>query len=192
MNQALQQKIGQLGEMFGEMVENYNTFGDMWKNIALGKEAYRMMKELPATVEGEFDTPQDKAGILNRMLDQMEETLTPRFCLEVREHIASLDPEDKDNTEMMQQLNDFTDTSLPLEEYCTRYSRFLKFDPIERTAEWEEVIYDVEKECAEILKDEPKGMGFCFSYWSTKSAVLKKHGITWKSPSSMNPGVHFD
>ena len=63
---------------------------------------------------------------------------------------------------------------------------------MERTREWEDCIYDVEKECDRILADEPRGMGFCHSYWSTKRAVLARRGIRWKSPSAMNPGVMFD
>jgi len=122
----------------------------------------------------------------------MEETLTPRFCIEVREYIHSLNADDESNNEELTQLRDFIDESFPMEEYCKKYSKILKFDPIERTQKWEDVIYDVEQECAEILKDEPKGMGFCFSYWSTKRSVLEKYGISWKSPGSMNPRVMFD
>ena len=68
----------------------------------------------------------------------------------------------------------------------------LKVDPVQATPEWEKVIYDIEKEVDEQLKDEPRGMGFCHSYWSTKRAVLARHGIEWKSPSAMNPRVMFD
>jgi hypothetical protein len=50
----------------------------------------------------------------------------------------------------------------------------------------------VEKECDERLAGEHKGMGFCFSYWSTKKAVLAKYGIEWDSPATMNPRVMFD
>ena len=192
MEQTLQQKLEQLGNIFSLMVENYNEFDQVWKNIELGKEAFRMMMELPDVVEGEFETPQEKASILSNMLDNMEETASARFCIKVRKEIASLDPENRDNMEMLGQLEDFIDARLPMLEYCRKYEKLIKFDPVERTEEWEEVIYEVEKECAEILKDEPKGMGFCFAYWSTKAAVLKKHGIAWKSPPLMNPGIHFD
>lgn len=189
---STEQKIQTLGKLFSTMVENYNTFGAIWKNIDLGKQALSIMKELPDVVEGEFDTPADKASILDQMLDQMEETLSPRFCIEVRKHIQELDADDESNNQSLEQLFDFIDTDLPLEEYCKKYNKLLKFDPIERTQEWEDIIYKVEKECAEILKDEPTGMGFCFSYWSTKRSVLQKYGICWKSPSIMNPGVIFD
>ena len=68
----------------------------------------------------------------------------------------------------------------------------LKVDPVQATPEWEKVIYEVEKEVDEELKGEPRGMGFCFSYWSAKRAALARRGIEWRSPSAMNPRVMFD
>ena len=69
----------------------------------------------------------------------------------------------------------------------------LKHDPIEDTAEYKGVIKDVEKELDKLLKDKPKGMGFCHIYWYEKKRILKeKYGIEWKSPSLMNPRVRFD
>lgn len=69
----------------------------------------------------------------------------------------------------------------------------LKYDPIEWSAEYERIIDDVEKKVGELLSDEPRGMGFCFSYWNTKANVLSEYyGIEWRSPAIMNPGVIFD
>ena len=70
---------------------------------------------------------------------------------------------------------------------------FLKRDPVEWTARWEEVIDSVEQQVAEQLAGEPMGMGYCFGYWSAKAAVLAdQYGIQWRSPSAMNPRVMFD
>ena len=70
---------------------------------------------------------------------------------------------------------------------------FLKKDPIEWTARWEEVIDEVNEIVDARLSDCPRGMGFCFAYWSEKATVLReKFGIEWRSPSLMNPGVIFD
>ena len=56
----------------------------------------------------------------------------------------------------------------------------LKHDPIEWSAEYERIIDDVEKKVGELLSDEPRGMGFCFSYWNTKANVLSEYyGIEW-------------
>ena len=56
----------------------------------------------------------------------------------------------------------------------------LKRDPVERLVDEE-------------LEDHPRGMGFCFAYWSAKKHILlDRFGIEWRSPSAMNPGVIFD
>ena len=69
----------------------------------------------------------------------------------------------------------------------------LKHDPIENTAEYKAVIKNVEKELDELLKDKPKGMGFCHIYWHEKRRILKeKYGIEWRSLAVMNPRVMFD
>ena len=68
----------------------------------------------------------------------------------------------------------------------------LKVDPVEYTELWEKVIDEVEAKVNEELADEPKRMGHCFTYWTTKARVLRDYGIEWKSPSLMNPRVVFD
>lgn len=69
----------------------------------------------------------------------------------------------------------------------------LKVDPVEYTWEWENIYYKVEDELDFLLSDVPRGMGFCFNYWSAKEDLLKtKYNIIWKSPSVMNPRVMFD
>ena len=51
----------------------------------------------------------------------------------------------------------------------------------------------MEKETDEAIgRNAPRGMGFCFLYWSSKAAVLARRGIFWKSPHEMNPRVMFD
>ena len=50
----------------------------------------------------------------------------------------------------------------------------------------------MERVCAERLKDYTRGMGFCHFYWNVKKDVLRKCGIEWKSPSEMNPEIDFD
>lgn len=188
----MKDKIKKLEKIFKEMVSNTGRRGETWRNISLGKKAFELMKELPAAYPEEFDTPEAKAAILSQMLDQMEESYTPRFCIQVREYIENLDPNDESNKKELARLRDYIDLSLPMPEYCKKYRQHLKFDPVERTEKMEMVIEDVERECAEKLKSMPRGMGFCFAYWSVRRDVLAKHGIEWKSPSSMNPRVMFD
>ena len=45
---------------------------------------------------------------------------------------------------------------------------------------------------AEEMRIWPRGMGFCFGYWSAKRGVLAKRGIEWRDPHQMNPRVLFD
>lgn len=79
-------------------------------------------------------------------------------------------------------------------EYCLgRLEKpTLKYDPVEDTEAYLAVIDEVERRLYEELKDEPRGMGFCFIYWPAKEALLAEYGIEWHSPSLMNPGVIFD
>ena len=88
-------EIKKLSKLFKAMVNNRHTFGAVWKNIELGTQAFALMKSLPPTLDGEFDTPADKASLLSQMLEQMDETATPRFCVEVREYIHGLNPDDE-------------------------------------------------------------------------------------------------
>ena len=68
----------------------------------------------------------------------------------------------------------------------------LKRDPVEWTTRWEEVIDEADRMAYENLQDVPRGMGWCFGFWSERKAALKQFGIDWRSPHLMNPGVMFD
>lgn len=68
----------------------------------------------------------------------------------------------------------------------------LKSDPIEYSEQFEAVMDEVEKELYEHFKEEPRGMGFCFGFWSKKRELLAERGIEWKTPGEMNPRVMFD
>ncbi|MCQ2172287.1 MAG: hypothetical protein MJZ17_06035 [Bacteroidales bacterium] len=212
-------KLKKLGEVFSEMVDNYNSFGASWKNIPLGKEAFRLMKDkLPLRVEGEL-TPYTRIVLLDKMISCMPERDCARFMKEVRDYQKSMfplisaddiqedmdidhyegDPEkyvheytEDDLKKAAKKVEDYLDTRISMEEWCRTYGVHLKFDPVERTEKWENCIYDVEERCDRKLKDERKGMGYCYSYWSTKKAVLAEFGIEWDSPAVMNPRVMFD
>lgn len=166
--------------------------GEYWRNIALGRIAFGMLCKLPDAVPGEFETPAEKAGILTIMLDQMDQLLSPRLCIDMRKEIGRLTPGDEDNARELAMLRDFIDPSMTMEEFCKKYNKRLLFDPVERTEDYENAILEVEAECNAALKETPRGMGFCFAYWSEKRRILAEHGIEWRSPAAMNPGVMFD
>ena len=185
-------QIKQLEAIFTDMVKNYNTYGKWWKNIPLAKQAFAIMtEELPDVLPGEYDTPADRASLLANMLDVCRELDMPRFCIKVREFIDTIAPSDA-NSKSLSKLRQFIDPDIDVEEWCKTYGEHLRFDDVERTEEWEEVIYDVERRCASRLRFARKGMGFCFHYWSVKCDILQSYGIEWLTPHQMNPHVMFD
>lgn len=48
-----------------------------------------------------------------------------------------------------------------------------------------DVLEEVEKELEELLKDFPKGLGFCHVYWNYKKELLLKRGYEWLSPKDI-------
>lgn len=71
-------------------------------------------------------------------------------------------------------------------------SGFLQHDPVEWSARWEEVIDEAQREVDDRLADVPRGVGFCIGYWQELKGALKRRGVSWRSPSQMNPCVMFD
>ena len=214
----MEKKINRIAEIYKEMVKNHNTFMEDWRNYRLIQEAFDLFKELPLRY-GEELTPYSRIFMLDMMMENLQEEQMPRLSLKIRDYqlslydlIADEDLEidmsfdhyegDKESYEReiapddieahQQKLLDYIDLNISIEEWCHKYGRTLKFDPIERTEEWENVIYEVEKRCYELTEKKPKGMGFCFEYWSVKESVLAKYGIEWRNPHIMNPRVMFD
>lgn len=212
-------ELKKLHALFTEIVENHSTFGAHWRNIELGRQAFAEMTErLPLRVEGEL-TPYTRIVLLGKMLECMPQTDCARFVLQVRKYQEAMFPliaeqdlmEDMDIDEYQgdpaayvreytiddlrkdtQKMADYVDLSMTTEAWCEKYGQTLLFDDVERTEMWEQHICEVEREVDSLLKDEPKRMGYCFTYWSTKRTVLLRHGIKWSSPSAMNPHVMFD
>lgn len=72
-------------------------------------------------------------------------------------------------------------------------SKYLRKDPVEWTARYEEVIDEAEEKANMELQDYSRGMGFCHAYWHTLARILQEdYDIKWCSPALMNPGVMFD
>jgi hypothetical protein len=172
----------------------------MWKNIPLAKECVQLLKELDDPAE----TPMGKALACEAIIQQLPEYDVPRLVLSIlhyklqlvkesEEHAPERYPTEEEVVNDIQRLSDYIDTEhVSSESFHKLYHRHLKADPIERTPAWEENYYEVEKECDRRLGDTPRGMGFCFGYWSTLRQVLAERGIMWRSPSELNPKVMFD
>lgn len=195
-----------------EMMANGKE-GDFWKNIPSARRFIHILKDVAPFRNGHL-TPAYKAHLISLVLknDLIQKKETPRlfqsYCELYRLYVDFSDASDYDE-ELEKEFDKefFRDVdkwiynlaliiSNPKWEHAINcwngLGGILKADPVQATAEWEDVIYDVEKEVDEQLKDEPRGMGFCFSYWSAKRAALARRGIEWRSPSAMNPRVMFD
>lgn len=172
----------------------------MWKNIPLAKECVELLK----SIDDPEDTPMGKALACEAIIQQLPEYDVPRLVLSILRYELELvqqsDEQDPDRYPTaedlqadIQRLEDYIDTEHVSDAtFRERYHRHFKSAPIERTPKWEENYYEVEKECDRRLGDEPRGMGFCFGYWSTLQQVLSERGILWQSPHVLNPGVMFD
>ena len=200
------------GDLVSRMNEN-NDEGMLWKNIPLMRELIHEFKDV-APFRSDNINPAYKAHYIaccieNGYIDKRE---TPRLFHSLcelyrlyRDFESSEDYDDYLRENMDKYYFRQVDrwiydlamiVSDPEWEYAIRcwngLGGMLKVDPVQATSKWEAVIYEVEKEVDEQLKDEPRGMGFCFGYWSAKRAALARRGIEWRSPSAMNPRVMFD
>ena len=172
----------------------------MWKNIPLAKECVQLLKD----IDDPEETPMGKALACEAIIQQLPEYDVPRLVLgilhyklqlvkESDEHDPERYPTEEEVVNDIQRLSDYIDTEHVSSDWFRKlYHRHLESDPIQRTPTWEENYYEVEKECDQRLGDTPRGMGFCFGYWSTLRQVLAERGIMWRSPSELNPKVMFD
>jgi hypothetical protein len=199
-------------ELIDRMSRN-NEDGNIWRNIPLVREFIHELKDV-APFRSEIINPAYKAHWIACMLenDYIDKRETPRLfqslCELYRLYRDFEDPSDFDDylqehfdknyfRQVDKWIYSFAMIVLdPQWEHALQcwngLGGMLKVDPVQATPEWENVIYDVEKEVDEELEDEPRGMGFCHSYWSAKRAALARRGIEWRSPSAMNPRVMFD
>ena len=172
----------------------------MWKNIPLAKECVELLK----AIDDPEETPMGKALACEAVIAQLPEYDVPRFVLSIlRYELELVEQSDEQDPERYPTAEDVQADIQRLEDYIDmehvsdatfrqRYHRHLKSALIERTPLWEDIYYEVERECDRRLGDEPRGMGLCFGYWSTLRQVLAERGILWQSPPELNPGVMFD
>lgn len=169
----------------------------IWKNLPIAKETFELIKQV-----GDDEGPLGRAMGCEMVVKKLSEYDAPRFTLEMLryelEQLQMAEEKSENLTEEevkehIAELERFIDIEhVSYEEYKNQSSRSLDFDEIERTPLWEEINYEIEAETDKLLGDDPRGMGFCFGYWSAKQGVLAKHGIEWRDPHQMNPRVLFD
>ncbi len=203
---------GYAADLVGRMIKN-NKDGYIWKNIPLMRDFIHELKDV-APFRSEIINPAYKAHFIASMLENgyIDKRETPRLFHSLcelyriyRDFEVAADYDDYlqehfDRYYFRQVDKWIYNLAMIVRDPQWKYALqcwdslggMLKVDPVQATLQWEEVIYEVEKEVDEELKDEPRGMGFCFSYWSAKRAALARRGIEWRSPSAMNPRVMFD
>lgn len=198
MHTSDEQKAERVVALIDEMRENSQEMRQ-WRNIPLAKESLTLLQSIH---DGEAAS--GMALAVNAMVEQLPEYDMPRFVLTLLRYELQLlqlageqepgqYPNAADVQHGIQRLEDYIDTEhISVSEFMERYCRHLKFDAVERTPEWEANYYDVEQECDRRLGDTPRGMGFCFAYWSTLREVRSERGIEWHSPHELNPRVMFD
>ena len=180
-------------KVMGENAEEMRA----WKNLPLAKETFELIKQV-----GDDEGPLGRAMGCEMVVKKLSEYDVPRFTLEIlRYELEQLQMSEEQSEKLtvedvekhIAELERFIDIEhVSYEDYKKQSSRYLEFDEIQRTPLWEEINYEVEKETDKLLGDVPRGMGFCFGYWSAKQRVLAKHGIEWSDPQEMNPKVMFD
>lgn len=166
---------------------------ELWKNIPMAREAMHLLKDKRKGIDDEQAKKFCEMVLKSQMLDDKD---VPRLYLSYLDYfhylLSSTYYDNNLTYHILRALDPNISDADFVESERSYRSRSLAFDPIQRTAQWEEVIYDVEKEVNSLLKNEPRCMGFCHLYWSAKRQVLEKYGIAWRSPSAMNPRVMFD
>ena len=206
MNNDMNDTLNILYGLF-ERVDDNEESNKGWKNLKLAKEIYSVIRDLPLRIEGEL-TPYAHICFIDYILTHSQIEDMPRFALEAYRHALPLFDEIREDDielellseyevsredilEKIAYLEDYIDPEVTVEEFCDKYE-CLKFDDVERSEKWEEIIYSVEKVCGEQMDGDLQGMGFCHEYWKLKADVLKQFGIEWKNPAQCNPNCLFD
>lgn len=101
--------------------------------------------------------------------------------------------------EMLSSRGCISDPVIVLEEIKTTYLRHYetyRLPPVNSQTTLNKIALvenEVDKKVEEILKDEPRMLGFCHLYWATKKKILREdYGIIWHTPAECNPDVCYD
>lgn len=169
-----------------------------WKRLWLAPQAFEIIQRLPE--EGTGYDAYHKACLLDTLLRDCHGTDMPRATIGAREYQLEMlrksgttnEAMEKEAERQLSQLRDYIDERLSVSEYRKRHGVNLDFDPVERTARYEEILPEVEEKAAALCRGQRRGFGFCYFYWERKTEVLREYGIEWESPAMMNPEVMFD
>lgn len=202
--------------VYDRIVDIYNTMKanaedmDNWKNIPLAREMMHLFKDCCPLRDADEVDPKVRMQAMRAMTEGylLSDQDVPRLFLsfyqywEICDELRiEADGEPNDYKEFLRSLDEklfkyswMSDPNMTSDLYDRLFGSdsMLRFDILQLSPQWEKEVYEIEKEAYEDVKDFPRGMGFCFSYWSSKTAAAANHGFRWRSPKVMNPKVRFD
>ena len=131
----------------------------------------------------------ETAKKINDIFNVKKEELNDLLSITLRDRNFYIDDDCDDVRKLATNLLDKETVDKAFERIFNR-RRNLKHDPVEMTPEYLAVIDEVEEKIDKNLKY--RGMGACHEIWNLKFQYLLEKGISWKSPSILNPRVMFD
>ncbi len=181
-------------------MESYTKGSRRWKNIGLMEEAFNLTRSLSDNVLDCYSNKAEKAVFLNTLLNCSRWYDNVSQNIEIRTYIdgilSELSDEEKkkylktmgENSRMLEKCRLYKDRSVSVDEFCERYEIADRFDPIERTDEWDSVIYGLYKKVSEKLGDSNNyGRNYDSMVLKERKRYLAKYGIEWKDRIEMNP-----
>ena len=180
----------QFQDLYDEMSDNAEI-GYYWKNIPLAQQCLRLMKDCNTDLDNVLCHSIANLVVKEELLDPLN---TPRLILSFMDFEHVLYGSDYKWDQQAYDLRRVTGpnaTEKDIVDFIAK-RKHLKYDPIQLSQQWEDNIYEVEKELDELFKDTARHMGFCHRYWPAKRNALAKRGIVWRTPQEMNPKTRFD
>lgn len=178
-------RLKELGDLMME-----NEF-QPWKNIPMAREALHLLKDRRKCRTAAQAKAFCKKVLSNELISPTD---TPRLYLSYLDYYHRLLGSAYYKGELTDRLLNAIDPDYSDEEFLEDMEEChqRRHDPVQRTPQWEEIIYDVERECEARLQGVKRQRGYCHKYWSVKKEILAQYGIDWKSPARMNPHIKFD
>ena len=215
------ENIRRLDHLLSQMNRYSQTPSTSWRNLKLATEAYDLLTaHLPLRCAHRI-TPYTRIRCLSRMLEAIDVLSVPRLAIQLLHYQNAMfelirDAEDRsidmaydgwhDDAQAYsrplqriqraveyseKRLQQYADLEIPADVWCERYNHPLRFDPVERTFEWEMQIYEVERECHDRFSHTAATPMDIQTYWTAKKEAWKRRGVEWRCPSEMNPGMSF-
>lgn len=159
---------------YGRVLERFSDHGDIADTLCSAAE--RMEDSL-------FDHPRLKAELVRFIIELLH-------GLECREgHDISSTDHFMEQLAMLERNIAWADSGQLDRVEQTGHERY---DPVEWTELYENVIDDASRQALDRLKGHPRGLGFCHAYWSELGDALAERGVEWRSPALMNPHTLYD